>query len=85
MINFDNVNNVLYNKIQPLIEDLDGLHVTDVEDTKEKAEARTYKAEVSRKLLELADLLALTESLVRNEYWFLKGVGLDIEIGVLND
>ncbi len=65
--------------------ELDGLDITDTEGTKEKAEARSEKAEVSRKLLELADLVALAESCIRNEYWVMKGRGVDIEIGIWDD
>lgn len=64
---------------------LDGQDVTDVEDTKEKAEVRSHKAETSRQLLELADLCALAEALVRNEYWIFKNRGLDVEVGEFRD
>jgi hypothetical protein len=76
---------LLMDKCLVMAEYLDGLTLTDVEGVKEKAEARSEKAEVSRQLLELADLVALTEQLVRNEYWIYKARGVDIEVGVWDD
>lgn len=64
---------------------LDHMDITDTEDAKEKAEVRSQKAEISRQLLELADLFSLCESLIRNEYWIMKGRGLDVEVGEFRD
>jgi hypothetical protein len=64
---------------------LDGMDITDTEESKEKAAVRAEKAEVSRKLLELADMFAMMEALVRNEYWIMKGRGFDIEVGFYDE
>jgi hypothetical protein len=61
------------------------MDLTDDDTVPDKQAVRTQKAEVSRQLLELADTLALAESLVRNEYWYYKGRGVDIVIEVDND
>lgn len=85
MIDMFSTMNVVQDRIVPLMCELNGLHITDTEEGKEKAEVRSHKAEVSRQLLELADLFALCEASVRNEYWIMKGRGVDVEIGVWDD
>lgn len=85
MINMFPCMDILHDKIVPMLAELNQIDVTDTqEDTREKAEVRAHKAEVSRKLLELADTFALLESLTRNEYWFMKGKGMSIEIDLLD-
>lgn len=85
MLDLENVTNLWYHKAEYLLAEVHGENSTDGEEVKDKAEARSHKADVSRKLLELADLLGLMESIVRNEYWYYKGRGVDIEIGVFDD
>lgn len=84
MIDLENVVVLWSERIIPLVEELHGLDVMDTEE-REKAEARSQKAEISRKLLELADLLDLMSQLVRNEYWFMKGKGVDIQVGIYDE
>lgn len=75
----------LLDRANAMVYDLDGLDLTDTEDGKEKAGMRSHKAEVSRSLLELADVFAMIECVVRNEYWQMKGRGVFIEIAEFND
>ena len=82
MINLDAMYSLWYDRMQPMADELNGLDIQDIEGAKDKAEARSEKAEVSRKLLELADLCAMLEVVVRNEYWIMKGRGVDLEIGI---
>ncbi len=83
MIDMTNVT-VLLRHAQEGAHGLDQVDITDTETSREKAAVRTEKAEVSRQLLELADILALTEQLVRNEYWIVKGRGYDITLEAMN-
>lgn len=86
MINMFPTMDILHDKIIPMVAELNQIDVTDTqEDTREKAEVRARKAEYSRKLLELADTFALLEALTRNEYWFMKGRGMSIEIELMEE
>ncbi len=87
MINLEPVNDIWEHKIFVLFQELNDLELEDSPSTSstDKATQRSMKAEVSRKLLELADLCGMMETLVRNEYWIYKGSGVDMEIGFFND
>lgn len=85
MIDMFTVMAVIQDKITPMMCNLNQRDVTDTEDSREKAEVRSHKAEISRQLLELADLFALCEVAVRNEFWIMKGRGVDLEIGVWDE
>lgn len=85
MIDLTGLYDLWYNKIQPIADELNGQDFDDTDGAKDKAENRSHKAEVSRKLLEMADMLALMESLVRQEYWLGKGRGVDVQIGVFDE
>lgn len=81
MIDLTNVIDIWDNKCYVLVQALQGIHLDDSEEIRnDKAASRTAKAEVSRQLLEFADTISLMESLVRNEYWILKGRGYDITL-----
>lgn len=84
MVDLENVSNLWYYRAETLIGELHGLNITDTEDVREKATVRSQKADYSRRLLELADLFALMESITRQEYWIMKGSGVFIEMGDLS-
>ncbi len=85
MINLENLGDLWYNKIELLMGEINGIEFTDEEHQKEKAQIRSEKAEISRKLLELADLFAMCEVVVRNEYWYAKGRGVDMNVEVFDE
>jgi hypothetical protein len=86
MIDLYTVGDLWDRKCVQIVQELHGSDVNDSEEIRgDKAAARTEKAEASRKLLELADLLSLMEATVRNEYWIFKGKGVDLEIGYYDD
>jgi hypothetical protein len=87
VINLSAVNDLWDFRGVVLFQELNDLELDDSPHTSatDKAAARSQKAEVSRKLLELADLCAMMETVVRNEYWIYKGSGVDLEIGFYDE
>lgn len=86
MINMFPCMEILQNKVVPMMANLNQRDITDtVLDGRDKAEDRTYKAEISRQLLELGDIVGLLEAMIRQEYWIMKGRGIDVEITLLEE
>lgn len=56
-----------------LIAEVDGVQLQDWPDQEGDRHARKEKAQLTRKLLLIADRLDLAAQLVRAEYWFAKG------------
>jgi hypothetical protein len=81
VIDLETVSTLWDNRCVQIVQELHGIHLDDSAEIKnDKAATRTAKAEVSRQLLEFADILGMMEALVRNEYWILKGRGYDITL-----
>lgn len=81
MIDMDAVTDILDVDVKNLISSLHGTIDTDLPVEKaEKDAVRSYKAQVSRDLLMLADRLELCKVLVKNEYWRYKGQSLDMVV-----
>lgn len=79
IINLSKVNSVL-DECDRLVSELDGQSLDERVGAQDKASAREARIQRSRDLQQLAHLLELAATLVRNEYWHARG-GQDMIYG----